>query len=640
MFSVDNALVTPFRRMRMLGLIAAVAFLFCPKLLAEDYFTYLKEIHHQAEKLEIYRNTTWLYLLHYYPVNVDSQSDITDARFFLAEDGHENSRAELYETLEAIFDPVFEKGNRHGQCLFRSRFFWLDSQLKFDRRYLPQVNCKNYTAWRELTGAQSISLVFASSFMDNPGSVYGHTFLKINHEKGGKRLNLLDHVIQYQALPEDSIGILYAFKGIFGGYKGLYPLDPYYIPIQNNIEFEDRSIWEYELNLTDFQMELLLTHSWELAHFYTDYYFFKQNCAYRILELIEIANPDYHFKDKFTFWAIPSESVVYVLQQEGLVRGFNYFPSRTRQLMQKFDFLSKTEQELLLDLVHDPGILKSARFKDLPKDRQIIILDTILDYLRSRVNQDRDEKQTRLNRNKILLARSKLGISQGYDLPAHDEQSIHTGHAPARFQTAIGSQGDKPFLQVAIRPSYHDLLADDTGHLRNSHFTTFDVYLRANEEEWTLYQMDLVYLFDLAPNSMISNDWSWRVRTGVYPSTVTRCFSCKKGAFQLAFGRSRSFLSKSNVIYLLATGSLEVDNGYEEDGIIGAGADLGMVLNLTEGWKTQLELSGTRAVAGDTHSWWSAKFHQRWTLSQHSDIRLELNYLEESEAMLAFNLYF
>jgi len=612
----------------------------CTPAYGDDFFSYLKDIHQKAATREIFKEKTWLYLLHYYPVEVNSQSDITDRRFFLSETGYQNPKDELYETIEAIFDPVFEKGDRHGQCLFRARFFWLDQQLNFDRQYLPKVKCKNYFSWRDLISAQSISLVFASSFMDNPGSVYGHTFLKINREKGGTRLNLLDHVIQYQALPDDTIGILYAIKGIFGGYKGLYPLDPYYIPIQNNIEFEDRSIWEYELNLSDFQMELLLTHSWELAHFYTHYYFFKENCAYRILELIEIADPQYRFKDKFLFWAMPSQAVTYALNEKGLVRQMNYFPARTRQLMQKFDRLTPTEKQLLRDLARKPENLSSSQYQSLPTLRKIKVLDAVLDFLRSRVNKDRDKPQTAKHRRKILLARSRLGRSEGENLEYSDEQSIHKGHSPARIKIGMGRGEDNTFLELAIRPSYHDLLADEIGHLKNSHFTTLDLYFRLYQDDWLFHQVDIVYLFDLSPNNIISSDWSWRVKAGVYPSTLLSCIDCRKSQFQLAFGKSQSLFSESMVGYLLAHGTLEADRNYKNDFLLGPGVDAGLLLHTGDLWKMQFELSHSQGIAGDDHTYVTGKLHQRWRFDQQTDLRIEWNYQSEHEVILAINRYF
>ncbi len=636
----DNAGYNKSGWLRRTVLLTVWLLLLVQPLYATGFFKYLKSVHQKAIDKQLYQHQTWLYLLHYYPAEMGSQSDITDGRFFRSEVGNKDPKAELYETLEAIFDPVFEKGDRHGQCLFRSRFFWLDRQLNFDRKHLPKVNCRQYYHWRNLVSAQSISLVFASSFMDNPGSVYGHTFLKINREKGGTRLNLLDHVIQYQALPEDQIGILYAIKGVFGGYKGLYPLDPYYIPIQNNIEYEDRSIWEYELNLTDFQMEILLTHSWELAHFYTDYYFFKENCAYRILELIEIAAPQYRFKDRFSFWAMPSQAVVYALNEKGLIGRINYFPSRTRQLMQKIENLSREEKRLLPSLVKNSDLLHSAAFQQLPVERQIRILDTSLDFLRSRVNKNRDDPENANHRKKILLARSGLGKSKPYKSSLPEEQSIHLGHAPARFQASVGSRGDHGFLELGIRPSYHDLLADDTGHLENSHFTTFDINFRIYEDDWALHELEIVQLFDLAANSIISDDWSWRVKAGIFPSTAASCIQCRKSQVQTAFGKSRSLFSKASAVYLMAHGSLEVDGEYDEEYMLGAGLDMGLLLQISDIWKMQLELTGTKGVIGEDHAYVKGSLQQRWRLGQQNDLRLHWNYQAEHEVKLALNWYF
>ncbi|MCB9710367.1 MAG: DUF4105 domain-containing protein [Nitrospiraceae bacterium] len=105
-------------------------------------------------------------------------------------------------------------------------------------------------------------------------------------------------------VPPDA-GIEFAYKGIMGGYKGFFSTIPYYMKVKEYRDIENRDIWEYRLNFSSEQNHRLLMHAWELGNAYFDYYFFRENCAYHILSLLEIANPHLHLTDQFPIATIP-----------------------------------------------------------------------------------------------------------------------------------------------------------------------------------------------------------------------------------------------------------------------------------------------------------------------------------------------
>jgi hypothetical protein len=91
----------------------------------------------------------------------------------------------------------------------------------------------------------------------------------------------------------------YPVRGIFGGYRGYFSTIPYYLKVQEYRDIENRDIWEYRLNLTEPQIRRLLMHAWELGNASFDYYFFKENCSYHLLSLLEYADPSLHLTDQF-----------------------------------------------------------------------------------------------------------------------------------------------------------------------------------------------------------------------------------------------------------------------------------------------------------------------------------------------------
>ena len=81
--------------------------------------------------------------------------------------------------------------------------------------------------------------------------------------------------------------------------------------VQAYRDIENRDMWEYRLNLTPAQIDRLLMHAWELGNAYFDYFFFKENCSYHILSLLEYADPTLHLRDHFHFWTIPADTVTH-----------------------------------------------------------------------------------------------------------------------------------------------------------------------------------------------------------------------------------------------------------------------------------------------------------------------------------------
>ena len=606
---------------------------------AEDFFAYLENLQKRAQQQELYKHPQWLRLLHYAPLEVQGTSEVEDPLFFMSRHGREDPAQELYETLEAIFDPVFERGDAHAICRLPARFHWLHQQLEFDPQHLPPVVCKNYEAWRRLIQVQSVSLVFASSYMGNPSSVFGHTFLKFNQKKGNPSLNLLAHVVQYQATVEDEIGFVYALKGLFGGYRGHYVLNPYYTPILTNIEYEDRSIWEYELNLTPEELEMLVRHSWELAHTYIPYFFTLENCSYRTLELIEVAAPRYPLKEAYHFWAIPATTVRDVLAQEGLVARMNYFPARTRQLLQKFNTMTANEQKILLTLIHHPEALHKENYPS--PERKALLLDAALDYLRSRFNANQEDALLKKNRRHLLRARSQLG-AVSVKLSPEQESPIHQGHRPNRLLVGLGGSSEESYWALGLRPAYHDLLADETGHLENSQAVVADLQIRRfNDGEWALHRLDLINIINLAPRNLLQQESSWRVQIGLEPSTKEPCRLCRKLMGQVGWGYSWEFGRwREALVYLMGNGTLEVDAAYLHDYLVGGGIVAGILWEWMPRWKTQMEFQSTHSLWGEAYQYLQGKIHQRWTLAQNQDLRVELDYRNFWEMTLAFNHYY
>src|SRR5687768_4958877 len=141
---------------------------------------YLAELQQRAGQKNLAHERLWHLLLKYNRkplVGVVSEADGMD--FFNSPQGKTDPEAELQATLAAFFVPLTEvkEGEEHPQCNFPARFKWLSQQLAFDPARLKIQTCDRLDRWMKTLDPAGATLVFASYFMNNPASMFGHTLL-------------------------------------------------------------------------------------------------------------------------------------------------------------------------------------------------------------------------------------------------------------------------------------------------------------------------------------------------------------------------------------------------------------------------------------------------------------------------------
>ena len=174
----------------------------------------------------------WKQLLHAEQTAVSLNA--SGENFYFAENGFKNPHAELKATISAF------------------------TNKPPSQEYLDAFS------------TQSASLIFASGYLGNPASMFGHVFLKFN---GGSEEGLLDNTFSYGAkVPTDENKLVYITKGILGGYQGKFSNQKYHHHHLTYSETELRDMWEYRLNLTQDDIQFLLAHLWELENATMTYY--------------------------------------------------------------------------------------------------------------------------------------------------------------------------------------------------------------------------------------------------------------------------------------------------------------------------------------------------------------------------------
>lgn len=214
---------------------------------------YLVELVAKSKELRLAERPEWRKLLHYVPnLILPGVHGLVDRpQFYNAPDGKNNPQAELEATLASFYSDIEESNKQQNpQCMFIARYAWLKQQLAFDPTRLPQRECKRYQKWHSTLDPSGLTLIFASAYLNNPSSMYGHPLVRVDAKDQDEHTRLLAYAITFAANTDETNGLAFAVNGLFGGYPGMFSILPYYIKVREYSDFENRDLWEYQLNFS------------------------------------------------------------------------------------------------------------------------------------------------------------------------------------------------------------------------------------------------------------------------------------------------------------------------------------------------------------------------------------------------------
>ena len=614
------------------------------ELISQDY---RDELIRRARIERLADEREWRLLLHYGDDFLgESTSEQDDDGFFLSPQGKRDPQAELDATIAHFFSTdLVGRSKQPAQCAFIARYHWLKERLRFDPVWLTPIACDRFERWRAELNPEGISLIFPAAFMNNPASMFGHTFLRIDQKNQTEQTRILAYTIDYAAeLPPD-VGFEYAYKGIFGGYKGFFSTPPYYLKVQAYRDIENRDMWEYQLNLTAAQIDRLIMHTWEMGNAYFDYFFFKENCSYHILSLLEYANPSLYLRDHFYLWTIPADTIRVVMAQPGMVSATTYRPSRSTMIKRKRDLLKPDERMLSKRLTVDPGIAHDPVFADLLLARRALVLDIASDYLRYKGESDDPEIKVYKERNQqILTERSRLPMpSEEIEILPYTKRP-DAGHQTSRATVGGGWRNHDSFEETSVRAAYHDLLDPEDGYTPNAQIEMLGMALRHynRADQTRLERATLLNILSLSPMDELFRAPSWKVNVGMQTIRHNGCQLCSNGVANGGIGAAvETQWLKREVYFAFAEAEANYSRAYEERHRIGGGGTVGMLADVTDRWKLMLSGSYLRYALGDKSDDFRWFVGSRYTLSQNWALRVEYNHRDhDNDVVFSVQAFF
>jgi len=544
----------------------------------------------KAANLQLSEQSPWQRLLHYHSSKTRAGalvSHVDDDRFFLSENGRTNPDQELTATLRRLFAPsAAVENNDNPHCQFVEREKWLRDKLGLNHQDVPDY-CTDYHQWRASIRAHSVTLVFPAAYLNSPSSMFGHTMFRLDPENIEQDSSWLSYALNFSADvgadTENSVG--YAIKGVTGAYPGKFSLVPYFQKLQEYGAIENRDIWEYSLNLTVTEVDRLMGHSWELRDINFDYYFFRENCSFRLLELLDYARPSLNLADQFTYTAIPADTVKSVVEA-GVVADVLYRPSVGTGLQYNVAQIPKKLRHWVSKLENAPELAESDEFQSIDKRQQLPIVQAANQLLTYRSRKSGITRENAGKRFHMLQLISQFPVRQAVSPPVPVRPDA--GHDTAMVSLGVGREHKLDYSEVSLRLSYHDLLDRSDGYLRGAGISLGNLNIRRFEDgEIRLNSFDILRLRSVGSRFSMFRSISWGVDVGFvrdpFLESDRMSFRLKAHA-----GKSR-MMGESSTVYALASPSINVFGNAENRTYINAHAAVGL-LNYNRLGTGQIEL--------------------------------------------------
>ncbi|MEX1196332.1 MAG: DUF4105 domain-containing protein [Pseudohongiellaceae bacterium] len=515
------------------------------------------------------QHSQWRTLLHYDKDHwlTPPHSAVLDDDFFLSEAGHTDPRAELIATYRALHynDPAEDAAH----CRFPARALWLARHTDADPTALD--TCSGWQDWKERNEDTSTGLVFATGYLGNPASFFGHLLLHLDsgpvsaHESGNR---LLDTSLNFGAdvPPEDGI-LTYMAKGVFGGYHALFSQAPFYRNSTLYNEREMRDLWHYELNLSSHQQQILVAHLYEIMGRNYRYLFLTDNCASRIARLLDLVT-DEPVSNSFALWVDP-ESVVRAINEASIngqpaVSKVTHIPSRRLITENHFNALTPPERVAATQLASGISTLDlaSEAYTGLEEQSRQPVLEALGSYTAYR--RSLDSADNLKHADQALLA-ARLALPPGEALPEFDSPKPVTDIPSGIRLQMKGSFPDngEAGSVLSFRPMLYDLLESSPSRMPNASLEILSAQLYWSGHDLSVRKLDLFNVTNLYNNPLPrpeSTNLAWHASAG-WKQSALDCHGCLDRHVSVLAGKSLE--TGNHLVYVMAGAQLRSEKYFQ-----------------------------------------------------------------------------
>lgn len=413
--------------------------------------------------------------------------------YFLSSEGSTDPFRELQATVNAYSEPFSDDASQHPICRFPARYYWLNQRLSLENYQTIHPKCSQLEESINKTKVDSVSMMFVTGYLGNPASSFGHSFIKLNNQ--GERLDnrLFDLVVGYGAdLPDEENVFLYMYRGLFGKYDAIISDKYFYTQdlVYSSTEFRD--IWEYELNLSDEEVQFFRLHVWEILGKEFPYYFLNKNCGNVLSRMLEVVI-DADLVKGAEYWFVPVETfhnLAEVPPAGSLVREIKYHPSEQKQVYRQFQQLTDIEQQAVSELI-ELELTDFSHLNTLTELEKIHVIDFLIAYHKYLLVKDPGNSHYKKFKRKLLIERFNLSPHAAPELMFDELSSPDKSNKPSVWFGNFNYQSEqKNFFSLGFIPYAAQSLGKN--NLNGNELAVLEVELGLNKDDVFLNRFGLI----------------------------------------------------------------------------------------------------------------------------------------------------
>lgn len=552
----------------------------------------------QAERQGLHRSGIWQALLHLR----DGQPQILDDSFLLSLPQFSPQR-ELDATLAQLYGPP----SAQAVCRFPARYLWLQRSLNLPP--LSLAHCQTLQEFIARAPAERISLVFASENLSQPSSMMGHLFLKVAGQRrdGSEAAHAIAFFTDAATLNLPKL----FYDSMVVGKQGYFVLTPFQDEVQLYAVDEQRSLWEYELQLDAFSRQLMQAHMHELRQTRITYFFQDYNCATLVKHIVALAAPQ--MLDGREWWTTP-KGVVQRAQEAGLVAGSTVTTPSRWHVRALREGLLASQVNAAREQVEQRTVPEAATTAT-DVQQGFLTLELARAYNSHLLEQKRIARSDwQAYATQLDEVRQRRYAGLGLQTDARKNPV----NAPPERQISLGWQrsGGAQHLRLGLQPVSHALVDDNRQLFSESELRLFDSALLVNTQNGRV-QLDHFTLYaveSLLPRESMTGGLSGRFKIGVERQPQLLSPDKKALLIEGAGGYTWRLSDDLDAFALLGGGW-----GYRQQGYLYAMPSVGMVVREVFDMKTVLRLSQISKPLGQQHSSRELRLSQvKYLDAQHS----------------------
>lgn len=453
------------------------------------------------------QHETWLKLNSYERMAGGWHSHIKNAEYFIADNGPTDPAAELTAFINLAEQSRTKPEAAKIFCRYPARIVFLKRQKI--KALLGEDICADSENARLIENVNSISLIFADGYFGNPASYYGHVLLKLNGDETPKEgdVGLLDMAINYGAkVPPNENALVYIGKGVFGFYKGSFQTNGFFLNTVQYADRQSRDFWAYDLALSDEEAKHIARRAieWKRAKF--DYYFFGDNCAHRVRNLIE-ETIDRPVANDNGIWMSPMQVLTGVskVRLDGmnpLVKNIRYLPATRTKLFAILTSLDGQSLNALIEFL-DGDDTRLLGLTQREQKKALMAADLHLRQIisdreaKAKTGSQLDVLKERRQQVLLSLLRLRSVASDVQRPPTPSSPHLSGRHGTALSLGAVYSKAHGSIEKIIIRPAYTDYLANDIGKIPDSTLYMGKIHLTRVNQTLRLEQLTFIEVENL-----------------------------------------------------------------------------------------------------------------------------------------------